>query len=129
MYDAFNALNFGLPFSCDVRVAGDSALTGMHYSRFGTFAAFNFAGYESNAAGAAVAGAAIVRQVDTTFQCRIQQQLAIGGHETLAVNRYLVMNCQWMIPCRVFFQVSSANMVCFAATIWREGDACRSSLY
>lgn len=93
MYDAFNALNFGLPFSCDVRVAGDSALTGMHYSRFGTFAAFNFAGYESNAAGAAVAGAAIVWQLDAAIQGGVQKQLAVGRQKTLAVNRYLVMNC------------------------------------
>jgi hypothetical protein len=35
-----------------------------------------------------------MRQRDTVVQGSVQQQLAAGRQKTLAVNRYLMMNCQ-----------------------------------
>ena len=65
----------------------------MHDARFGAFAALHFAGYQPHAAGAAVAGAAVMWQLDAVAQGRIQQQLAAGRQKALAIDGYLVMNC------------------------------------
>jgi hypothetical protein len=69
-------------------------LTGAHDARFGALAALHFAGYEADATCAAVAGAAFIWQLDAILQGSIQQQLAAGRLKALAIDSYLVMNCQ-----------------------------------
>ncbi len=65
----------------------------MNYARFGAFAPLHFAGYQPHAAGAAVAGAAVIGQLDAVAQGSIQQQLAAGRQKALAIDGYLVMFC------------------------------------
>src|SRR5690606_4727694 len=56
----------------------------------GAFAAAHFAGYQPHAAGATVASAAVIGQVDAVFQSRIQQQLAPARRKALPIDRNLV---------------------------------------
>ena len=44
------------------------------------FAAAHFAGYQPHAAGAAVAGAAVMGQVDAVAQSCVKQHLAVARH-------------------------------------------------
>ena len=57
----------------DHRIADDPALTGMNDARRRAFAAADFAGYQPHAARAAVAGAAVIGQVDAVAQSSVQQ--------------------------------------------------------
>jgi hypothetical protein len=77
----------------DFRIADNPALTRMNNTRFGTFAALHLAGYQADAAGAAMAGAAVMWQLNTVAQGSIQQQLAMEGGKAMAVDGYLVMSC------------------------------------
>ena len=61
---AFDGANTQRLAPLDHRIANDPALTGMHDARLGAFATLYFARHEAHAAGAAVAGAAVVGQVD-----------------------------------------------------------------
>jgi hypothetical protein len=70
----------------------------MNDSRFGAFAAAHFAGYEANAAGAAVAGAAIMGQVDAVAKGGVEQQLAAAREKAFAIDRDLVTSCHCLIP-------------------------------
>jgi hypothetical protein len=64
----------------------------------GTFTAPHFAGYEPNAAGAAVAGAAVRGHVDAIAQRSIQKQLAAARQKATAIDRYLVISRHCPIP-------------------------------
>jgi hypothetical protein len=69
----------------------------MNDARLGAFTALHFAGYQPHAAGAAVAGAAVMGQLDAVAQSSIQQQLAAGRQKALAIDGYLVMSCHCLI--------------------------------
>src|SRR5262245_51932263 len=70
----------------------------MNDSRLGAFAAPHFAGYESHAASAAVAGAAVIRQIDAVAQSGIQQQLSVTHRKAIAIDRNLVTSPHCPIP-------------------------------
>ena len=82
----------------DHRIADDPALTGMNDARLGAFAAPHFARYQPHAAGAAVAGAAVIGQVDAVAQSSVQQQLAAARQKAIAIDRNLVTSCHCLIP-------------------------------
>ena len=74
----------------DHRIADDPTLTSMNDARLGAFAAPHFPGYQPHAAGAAVAGAAVMRQVDAVAQGSVQQQLAAARQKAIAIDSNLV---------------------------------------
>jgi hypothetical protein len=82
----------------DHRIAGDPALTGMSDARLGAFAAKHFAGYEAHAAGAAMTGAAVMRQVDAVAQRSVEQQLAVARQKAVTIDRNAVSSCHCLIP-------------------------------
>ena len=69
----------------------------MNDARLGAFAAPHFAGYQPHAAGAAVAGAAVIGQVDAVAQSSVQQQLAAARQKALAIDSNLVTSCHCLI--------------------------------
>jgi hypothetical protein len=69
----------------------------MNDARLGTFPALHFAGYQPHAAGTAVAGAAVIGQVDAVIKSSVQQQLATVRHKTLAVDGDFVTSCHYLI--------------------------------
>ena len=70
----------------------------MNDARLGAFAAVHFAGYQPHAAGAAVAGAAVMGQVDAVAQSCVQQQLAAARQKAIAVDGNSVTSCHGPIP-------------------------------
>jgi hypothetical protein len=70
----------------------------MNEAWLGAFTALHFAGYEPYAAGAAVAGTAIMREIDAVAQGSVQQQLAVACEKAIAVERNLVTFCHCLIP-------------------------------
>ena len=82
----------------DHRIADNPALTGMNDARLAPFAAVHFAGYQPHAAGAAMAGAAVMGQVDAVAQSCVQQHLAAARQKAIAVDRYPVTSCHGLIP-------------------------------
>ena len=70
----------------------------MHDTRLGAFAAPYFARYQPHAARAAVAGAAVMGQVDAVAQRSVQQQLAAARQKALPIDRNLVTSCHGLIP-------------------------------
>jgi hypothetical protein len=82
----------------DHRIAGDPALTGMNEAWLGAFTALHLAGYKSHAAGAAVAGTAVMREVDAVAQGSVQQQLAVARLKAIAIECNLVTFCHCLIP-------------------------------
>jgi len=76
--------------SLDRHIANNPALAGMNDAWLGAFATPHFAGYQPHAAGATVASAAVVRQVDAVAQSRIQQQLASARRKALPIYGDLV---------------------------------------
>src|SRR5690349_5534895 len=84
----------------------------MNDARFGTFAALHFAGYQPHAAGTAVAGATVIRQVDAVVESSVQQHLAAARLEALAIDGDFVTSCHY--PIRLIpedFQVSNLPLV------------------
>jgi hypothetical protein len=69
----------------------------MNDARLGAFAAPHFAGYQPHAAGTAMAGAAVIRQVDAIVESSVQQQLAAVRHKALAVDGDFVTSCHYLI--------------------------------
>ena len=69
----------------------------MNDARLEAFAAPHFAGYEPHAAGAAVAGATVMGQVDAVAQSSVQQQLAAARQKAIAIDSNL-MTCHYLIP-------------------------------
>src|SRR5262245_39504187 len=65
----------------------------MNDAGLGAFAAMHCARYEPHAAGAAVAGAAVVGQVDAVGQSSVQQQLAAARQKAIAIDSNLVSSC------------------------------------
>ena len=90
----------------DHGIAGNPALASMDDARFGAFAALDLAGDQPHAASAAMAGAAIVRKVDTIAQSSVEQQLAAAREEAFAVDGNLVTSCHLPFPAnpRAFFR-------------------------
>jgi hypothetical protein len=70
----------------------------MNEAGLGAFTAPHIAGYEPHAAGAAVAGTAIMREVDAVAQGSVQQQLAVARRKTIAIERNVVTFCHCLIP-------------------------------
>ena len=70
----------------------------MNDARLGAFAALHLAGYQPHAAGAAVAGAAVMGQVDAVAQRSVQQQLAAARQKAIAVDSNSVTPCHCLIP-------------------------------
>ena len=70
----------------------------MNDARLGAFAAPHFAGYQPHAAGAAVAGTAVIGQVDAVAQSSVQQQLAAARQKAIAIDSNLVTSCHCLIP-------------------------------
>ena len=70
----------------------------MNDARLGAFAAPHFAGYQPHAAGAAVAGAAVMGQVDAVAQSSVQQQLAAARQKAIAIDSNSVTSCHCLIP-------------------------------
>jgi hypothetical protein len=85
----------------DRRIADDPALTSMNDARLGAFAAPYFAGYKPHAAGAAVAGATVMGQLDAVAQSSIEQQLAAEGQKAVTVDGYLVISCHFPLQGRI----------------------------
>jgi hypothetical protein len=65
----------------------------MNDAWFGAFAAPHLAGHEPDAASAAVAGAAVIGQVDAVAQGSIEQQRAAARQEAIAIDGNLVSSC------------------------------------
>jgi hypothetical protein len=70
----------------------------MNDARLGAFATQHFPGYQPHAAGAAVAGTAVMRQVDAVAQGSVQQQLAVARQKAIAIDSNLVTSCHCLIP-------------------------------
>jgi hypothetical protein len=70
----------------------------MDDARLGAFAAAHLAGYQPHAAGAAVAGAAVIGQVDAVPQSSVQQQLSAARRKALPIDSNLVISCHCLIP-------------------------------
>jgi hypothetical protein len=70
----------------------------MNDARLGAFAAPHLAGHQPHAAGAAVAGTAVIGQVDAVTQSSVQQQRAAACRKAIAVDRNLVTSCHRLIP-------------------------------
>src|SRR5262245_31756909 len=65
----------------------------MNDAWLGAFTAMHFAGYQPHAAGAAVAGAAVIGQVDAVVQSSVQQQLAAARLKGIAIDSNFVTSC------------------------------------
>ena len=70
----------------------------MNDARLGAFAALHFAGYQPHAAGAAVAGSAVMGKIDAVVQCSVQQQFAAARLNAIAIDSDLVASCHCPIP-------------------------------
>src|SRR4029079_18690631 len=90
---AFDGGNTRLLALLDHRIGDDAALTGVNDARLGSFAAEHLAGYQPDAAGAAMAGAAVMGQVDAVAQRCVQQQLAAARMKAIAVDGNSVTPC------------------------------------
>jgi hypothetical protein len=65
----------------------------MNDARLGALAAPHFTGYQPHAAGAAVAGATVIGQIDAIAQSRVQQQLAAARPKAIPIDSNLVTSC------------------------------------
>ena len=70
----------------------------MNDVRLEAFAALHFAGYQPHAARAAVAGSAVIGQVDAVRQGSVQQQLAAARQKAIAIDSNSVTVCHCLIP-------------------------------
>jgi hypothetical protein len=82
----------------DHRIVNDPALAGMNDARLGTFAASHLAGHQAYAAGTAVTGTTVIRQVDAVVQRRIQQHLAATRQKAMTIDRNMMTSCHSLIP-------------------------------
>jgi hypothetical protein len=70
----------------------------MNDARLGAFAAPHVAGYQPYTARAAVAGAAVIGQVDAVSQSSVQQQLAAACRKAASIDGNLVTSRHCLIP-------------------------------
>jgi hypothetical protein len=78
----------------------------MNDAGLGALPALHFTGYEPHAAGAAVAGAAVIGEIDAVAEGRVQQQLAVTRQNAIAIDRNLVTSRHHPIPESFEFPIS-----------------------
>src|SRR5215475_5476101 len=86
------------PGPFDHGIGYDPALAGMNDARLGALAAPHYARYQPHAAGAAVAGTAVIGQVDAVLQRCFQQQLAATRPNAIAIDGNVVTSCHCLVP-------------------------------